>query len=500
MVILRDNASATIVALAALALAAADYLGNDDGAFAAETAKACIESGAARCGFRTAEREFYVERSAMLAYKRIEESEDAQGYGIGRYGSGHYGTSVPHNGGALPVTGDVEEREGEIVSAFNGRFRLFRSNGNQFRLTGPEGILQAIPEQQPIVVSAKTDTDGNLSINSWRYAMPQIEISELVRIYQDESEQIVWLDCSYGQFEIQNPELVRDLDQRGTYFVTANLNRETNLAEIVGAERTEFPDRIVSNIPAGDTIQPVPDQSDVFAYDPTRDGLSFELTSESSRAEGFVSREAVEKLPNDAPDLIKRGLANLPRIEAVAYRTWASAGFSAAQVNLDATDFASYPGIDIPWSSPARVIRFFKPAFSSRFSTNYHSLDSAVAAAMSGSLGPLDELEIRLIESERRSWLGTDIAGLAADSSRPSAGSTLKFDEAQPPPQYQVIRLDANDVEQVLDSTNVFEDAVRKAMAGVYGTLPGLRITSSDGRFLEGDDIAAYGQTIGIQW
>ncbi|WP_417590747.1 hypothetical protein [Parasphingorhabdus sp.] len=73
MVILRDQATSSTIALAALALSAANILKEDsDGFFATETAKACIESGAARCGFRTSQEEFFVERSAMPAAAKLQ--------------------------------------------------------------------------------------------------------------------------------------------------------------------------------------------------------------------------------------------------------------------------------------------------------------------------------------------------------------------------------------------------------------------------------------------
>lgn len=73
MVILRDPATSTAIALTALALSAADMLkGDSEGSFATEIAKACVESGAARCGFRTSEEVFLVERSAMPAIEKLQ--------------------------------------------------------------------------------------------------------------------------------------------------------------------------------------------------------------------------------------------------------------------------------------------------------------------------------------------------------------------------------------------------------------------------------------------
>lgn len=73
MVILRDPATGTTIALAALALNGADMLkGDSDGSFATEIAKACIESGAHRCGFRTSKEEFVVERNAMPAIEKLQ--------------------------------------------------------------------------------------------------------------------------------------------------------------------------------------------------------------------------------------------------------------------------------------------------------------------------------------------------------------------------------------------------------------------------------------------
>lgn len=73
MVILRDPATGTAIALAALALSGADMLrGDSDGSFATEIAKACIESGAHRCGFRTSKEEFLVERNAIPAIEKLQ--------------------------------------------------------------------------------------------------------------------------------------------------------------------------------------------------------------------------------------------------------------------------------------------------------------------------------------------------------------------------------------------------------------------------------------------
>jgi hypothetical protein len=76
MVILRDPATGTAIALAALALSGADMLrGDSDGSFATEIAKACIESGAHRCGFRTSKEEFLVERDAIPAIEKLQSLE-----------------------------------------------------------------------------------------------------------------------------------------------------------------------------------------------------------------------------------------------------------------------------------------------------------------------------------------------------------------------------------------------------------------------------------------
>lgn len=73
MVILRDPATGTGIALAALALSGAEMLkSNSDSSFAKEIAIACVESGAARCGFRTSEEEFLVERNAMPAIEKLQ--------------------------------------------------------------------------------------------------------------------------------------------------------------------------------------------------------------------------------------------------------------------------------------------------------------------------------------------------------------------------------------------------------------------------------------------
>lgn len=74
MVLLRDPATGSAIALTALALSGATMLRDDSqDPFAIETAKACIESGAARCGLRTSQEEFFIERSAMPAVKKLQE-------------------------------------------------------------------------------------------------------------------------------------------------------------------------------------------------------------------------------------------------------------------------------------------------------------------------------------------------------------------------------------------------------------------------------------------
>lgn len=68
LVFLRDPATATLAAMAGVALTGAQLLREDsDDTFAKEVAEACIESGASRCGFRTANKEFFVERDELPA-------------------------------------------------------------------------------------------------------------------------------------------------------------------------------------------------------------------------------------------------------------------------------------------------------------------------------------------------------------------------------------------------------------------------------------------------
>jgi len=81
MIVLPDPATGPAIALAALALSGANLFKEDsDGSFATEAAMACIESGATRCGFRTSQREFFVERSAMPAVAKLQ-SPAAEGAG-----------------------------------------------------------------------------------------------------------------------------------------------------------------------------------------------------------------------------------------------------------------------------------------------------------------------------------------------------------------------------------------------------------------------------------
>lgn len=90
MVILRDPATATVAAMASVALAGAQLLREDPhDEFAKEVSAACIESGASRCGFRTADTEFVVERDEIPAFAeaRRMQAEAELGSQI------HHGTS-----------------------------------------------------------------------------------------------------------------------------------------------------------------------------------------------------------------------------------------------------------------------------------------------------------------------------------------------------------------------------------------------------------------------
>src|SRR5690606_4625925 len=82
MVILRDPATATVAAMGGLALAGFDLLREEtDHEFAKEVAAACIDSGASRCGFRTADVAFAIEREEMPAVARVRvlRAEAARG-------------------------------------------------------------------------------------------------------------------------------------------------------------------------------------------------------------------------------------------------------------------------------------------------------------------------------------------------------------------------------------------------------------------------------------
>ena len=86
MVILRDPATATLAAMGSLALAGAGLLRQEtDHEFAKEVAGACIDSGASRCGFRTADTEFLIEREDIpaVAKVRLERADSAKSGQIG---------------------------------------------------------------------------------------------------------------------------------------------------------------------------------------------------------------------------------------------------------------------------------------------------------------------------------------------------------------------------------------------------------------------------------
>jgi hypothetical protein len=81
MIILRDPATATLAGLASLALAGVTLLRDErDDKFVQAIAAACIDSGASRCGFRTADTEFAIEREEIAAVTkmRLQQSDDAK--------------------------------------------------------------------------------------------------------------------------------------------------------------------------------------------------------------------------------------------------------------------------------------------------------------------------------------------------------------------------------------------------------------------------------------
>lgn len=145
MVVLRDPATGPAIALAALALSGATLLKDDsEDPFATETAKACIESGAARCGFRTSQEEFFIERSAMPAVTRLRE---LTAEGAGTFSNGFSSAFV----GGTPQAGtapqfaqsDADYEPSEFnatgILVFEGDSPVVRTSEREYQVSIAEG-------------------------------------------------------------------------------------------------------------------------------------------------------------------------------------------------------------------------------------------------------------------------------------------------------------------------------------------------------------------------
>lgn len=145
MVILRDPATGPAIALAALALTGANLLkDSDDDSFAAQTAKACIESGAARCGFRTSQDEFLVERSAMPAIAK-EQKLAAEGAGpfSGEFSSAFAG-AAPQAGTApqfsqLDPDYEPVDFKATGILVFDGEIPVVRTSESKYQVSVADG-------------------------------------------------------------------------------------------------------------------------------------------------------------------------------------------------------------------------------------------------------------------------------------------------------------------------------------------------------------------------
>lgn len=145
MVILRDPATGPAIALAALALSGATILKSEsEDSFATETAKACIESGAARCGFRTSQEEFFIERNAMPAVAKLENIS-AEGDGsFAKEFSAAFAGSTPEAGTAPQFTQSDSEYEPSEFNAtgilvFEGDIPVVRTSEREYQVSIAEG-------------------------------------------------------------------------------------------------------------------------------------------------------------------------------------------------------------------------------------------------------------------------------------------------------------------------------------------------------------------------
>lgn len=57
---------------------------------------------------------------------------------------------------------------GRFVSAFDGRYWLFRSGSRQYRLAGEQGFLTHVPTDRDVVVFARVTRNGTLHLRDWR--------------------------------------------------------------------------------------------------------------------------------------------------------------------------------------------------------------------------------------------------------------------------------------------------------------------------------------------
>lgn len=179
MVIFRDPATGTGIALAALALSGADMLkGDRDSSFATEIATACIESGAARCGFRTSEKEFLVERNAMPAIEKVQSLATESAAPVsGKFSSdfaegSHQAENAPELSTSYPLPStEYKPPQFDVVGLFDhndGAAKVYTVDGShdieldKDRQTPPKGRVADFRLRGPLAKYGRT-----YAIESW---------------------------------------------------------------------------------------------------------------------------------------------------------------------------------------------------------------------------------------------------------------------------------------------------------------------------------------------
>ena len=197
MILLRDPATQTIIAMAALALAGCQLLKDGNGDLAQEVAFACIESHATSCGFRTRDEEFLVQRDEMPAFKLVQTRQ---------------------------------ERTGEPIHPPPAGYEYITSEGKYLK-EGDEFLIDRIlphASSDSIIKPSSDDDDSD-----------QMEIDEIVTIYEDEEERIVWMDTGRSTIEVLNSDILPDFDGRGSYHIQGTMSPDRESITIKGAEKIE---------------------------------------------------------------------------------------------------------------------------------------------------------------------------------------------------------------------------------------------------------------------